>query len=78
VTAFFGSSERRRQKGFLFYFSDSIFPTEIMLMTTQVSLNPLEQEDFARLDYQVMRQAFESQNELKLSEKWGQSAQWGS
>jgi GxxExxY protein len=31
---------------------------------TSVSLDPIEQEDFARLDYQVMRHAFECQNEL--------------
>ncbi len=35
-----------------------------MPVTTQISLNPMAQEDFARLDYQVMRQAFASQNQL--------------
>jgi GxxExxY protein len=35
-----------------------------MLMTSPISLNPMNQEDFARLDYQVMRHAFEAQNEL--------------
>jgi hypothetical protein len=29
-----------------------------MPITTQISLNPLDQEAFARLDYQVMRQVF--------------------
>jgi hypothetical protein len=35
-----------------------------MPVTSAIPLNPMEQEDFARLDYQVMRHAFESQNEL--------------
>jgi hypothetical protein len=35
-----------------------------MPITSVISLNPMEQEDSARLDYQVMRHAFESQNEL--------------
>jgi hypothetical protein len=35
-----------------------------MPMTTQICLNPMGQEDFARLDYEVMRQAFASPNQL--------------
>jgi|ERR1035438_2196495 GxxExxY protein len=35
-----------------------------MPITTHISLHPMEQEDFARLDYQVMRHAFECQNQL--------------
>jgi hypothetical protein len=33
-------------------------------MTSPLSSNPISQKDFARLDYAVMRHAFESQNQL--------------
>jgi GxxExxY protein len=35
-----------------------------MPISIPVSLNPIDQEGFAQLDYQVMRHAFESQNDL--------------
>ena len=35
-----------------------------MPITSPICLRPITQEDFAQLDYQVMRYAFESQNEL--------------
>jgi GxxExxY protein len=56
--------DARQVRIFLLYFSDSIFLTKYMPITTGISLNPIKQEDFAKLDYQVMRHAFECQNEL--------------
>src|ERR1700678_829 len=35
-----------------------------MPITNAISLDPIGQEEFAKLDYQVMRHVFESQNEL--------------
>jgi GxxExxY protein len=35
-----------------------------MPITSPISIRPINQEEFARIDYQVMRHAFDSQNEL--------------
>jgi len=47
-----------------FHFSDPIFLTFPMPITGPPQLQPVTQDEFARLDYQVMRLAFESQNQL--------------
>ncbi len=54
----------RRLKGCPFHFTDSIFPTRTMPITGPLSLNSISQEEFAQLDYRVMRHAFECQNQL--------------
>ena len=35
-----------------------------MPISSPISIRPINQEEFARIDYQVMRHAFDSQNEL--------------
>src|SRR6266496_2006298 len=35
-----------------------------MPISSPISIRPIDQEEFARVDYQVMRHAFDSQNEL--------------
>jgi hypothetical protein len=52
------------KKGFPFHISDPIFLTLIMPITSPLSLNPIRQQEFAQLDYVVMRHAFECQNQL--------------
>jgi len=49
------------EKGFALIF---LIPSLHMPITSPVSLNQINQDDFAKLDYQVMRHAFQSQNEL--------------
>lgn len=47
-----------------FYFYDPIFLTRPMPITCPLGLHRINQEEFAELDYRVMRVAFECQNEL--------------
>jgi GxxExxY protein len=45
-------------------FASILFPHEFMPISFPIPIRPIDQEEFAKLDYNVMRHAFDSQNEL--------------
>jgi hypothetical protein len=53
-----------KQLFLLHVFAPIFLPYKCMPISSPVSIRPIQQEEFAKLDYQVMRHAFESQNEL--------------
>lgn len=52
------------KNAFIFYFSAAIFLRQVMPIRSTICMRPISQEQFAALDYRVMRCAFDSQNEL--------------
>jgi hypothetical protein len=52
------------KNAFVFYFSAAIFLRQVMPIRSTICMRSISQEQFAALDYRVMRCAFDSQNEL--------------
>src|SRR6266576_6056572 len=53
-----------RKMNFLLIFLPPFFCLNFMPITSPICVRPANQEEFAQIDYRVMRHAFDSQNEL--------------
>jgi GxxExxY protein len=54
----------KREISFLHLFVPIFLTSKLMPIASPVVIRPIKQAEFARIDYQVMRHAFDSQNEL--------------